>query len=105
MRLRLLVDTGASFTIVPLQILKELGYDTDNPLRRQEIITGQGKIYAPIVRVAWLNSVGQLVENFPVVGHTIPGGLGVNGLLGMDFLTHCRAVISVGDAAISCQQI
>ena len=96
----LLVDTGSSYTIMPLHVLQRVGCDTENPLRREEIITGQGKIYAPVVRIAWLNCVGQLVENFPVVGHTIPGGLRVSGLLGMDFLTHCRAVISVGDAEI-----
>lgn len=101
---RLVVDTGASFTIVAIHILQELGYDTDNPLRRQQIVTGQGQIKAPVVRVAWLNCVGQLVENFEVVAHTIPAALRVDGLLGMDFLTLCRAVIDVAEAEIRCQQ-
>ncbi len=31
-RISLLVDTGASFTIVPKSILEDLGYDLKNPL-------------------------------------------------------------------------
>lgn len=104
MLLRLVVDTGASFTIVPIKILKELGYDTDKPLRCQEIFTGQGRIKAPVFRVAWLNCVGQEVKNFEVAAYMIPAGLGVDGLLGMDFLTRCRAVIDVGEPEIRCQQ-
>ncbi|MEG5059797.1 hypothetical protein QUB60_13415 [Microcoleus sp. A2-C5] len=42
LRVRLLVDTGSSFTILPVQVLQNLGYDTGNPLRRQELVTGQG---------------------------------------------------------------
>lgn len=97
---RLVVDTGASFTIISVEILKALGYDTDNPLRRQEIVTGQGRIYAPVVRAVWFNCVGQLVESFEVVAHSIPPNLKVDGLLGMDFLTLCRAVIDVAESEI-----
>ena len=43
-RVRLLVNTGASYTILPVKTLEDLGYDTRNPLRRQEIFTGQGRI-------------------------------------------------------------
>ncbi|HLO50848.1 MAG TPA: retropepsin-like aspartic protease, partial [Kamptonema sp.] len=74
-RLRLLVDTGASFTILPIQVLEDLGYDIHNPLRRQEIFTGQGRIYAPVVSVSWFNCVGQLIENFEIVAHNIPSPL------------------------------
>jgi len=64
LRVRLLVDTGSSFTILPVQVLQNLGYDTGNPLRRQELVTGQGRIYAPVINVSWFNCVGQLIEDF-----------------------------------------
>lgn len=99
-RVRLLVDTGSSFTILPVQVLQNLGYDTRNPLRRQELVTGKGIIYAPVINVSWFNCVGQFIENFDVFAHDIPPNLRIDGLLGMDFLTRFQAVISVGDAEI-----
>ena len=99
-RVRLLVDTGSSFTILPVQVLQNLGYDTRNPLRRQELVTGQGRIYVPVINVCWFNCVGQFIENFDVFAHDIPPNLRIDGLLGMDFLTRFQAVISVGDAEI-----
>ncbi|MEG4865475.1 MULTISPECIES: retropepsin-like aspartic protease family protein [unclassified Microcoleus] len=102
-RVRLLVDTGSSFTILPVQVLQNLGYDTGNPLRRQELVTGQGRIYIPVINVSWFNCVGKLIENFDVVAHDIPPNIRIDGLLGMDFLTRFQAVISVGNAEIRCQ--
>ncbi len=102
-RVRLLVDTGSSFTILPVQVLQNLGYDTRNPLRRQELVTGQGRIYVPVINVSWFNCVGQLIENFEIVAHDIPPNIRIDGLLGMDFLTRFQAVISVSDAEIRFQ--
>lgn len=103
-RVSLLLDTGASFTILPAQPLNELGYDLQNPLRRQEIITGKGKISAPVISLSWFNCVGQKIDNFEVVAYDIPPNLLVNGLLGMDFLCQCQAIISIGEAEIRCRQ-
>jgi predicted aspartyl protease len=102
-RVRLLVDTGSSFTILPVQVLQNLGYDTRNPLRRQELVTGQGRIYVPVINVCWCNCVGQLIESFEIVAHDIPPNLRIDGLIGMDFLTFFQAVISVSDAEIRFQ--
>ncbi|MGB3263009.1 MAG: retropepsin-like aspartic protease [Microcoleus sp.] len=102
-RVRLLVDTGSSFTILPVQVLETLGYDTRNPLRRQELVTGQGRIYVPVINVSWFNCVGQLIENFEIVAHDIPPNIRIDGLVGMDFLTRFQAVISVGNAEIRCK--
>ena len=102
-RVRLLVDTGSSFTILPVQVLQNLGYDTRNPLRRQELVTGQGRIYVPVINVSWFNCVGQLIESFEIVAHDLPPNLRIDGLIGMDFLTFFQAVISVSDAEIRFQ--
>lgn len=100
-RVTLLVDTGSSFTILPVEILQQLGYNLSQPSRRQSITTGQGSTPPlPVVTVSWFNCAGQLIENFEVVAFDIPAGLRVNGLLGMDFLLSCRAVISIAQAEI-----
>ncbi|MBE9188127.1 retropepsin-like domain-containing protein [Microcoleus sp. LEGE 07076] len=102
-RVRLLVDTGSSFTILPVQALQNLGYDTRNPLRRQELVTGQGRIYVPVINVSWFNCVGQLIENFEIVAHDIPPNIRIDRLLGMNFLTRFQTVISVANAKIRYQ--
>ena len=103
-QLRLLVDTGSKYTILPVQILENLGYDLRNPIRREKLITGQGEIYPPLISVSWFNSLGQSIKNFEVAAHNLPKFARLDGLLGMDFLIGCQAVISVADAEISFQR-
>ena len=91
--IKLLVDTGASFTILPVQILKDLGYDIKHPIREENIVTGKGTIKAPVVQVSWLNCLGQTIKNFEVIAYNLPPNLRVDGVLGMDFLRNFRAVI------------
>ena len=100
LRVRLLIDTGSSFTVLPVEVLQNLGYDMGNPLRRQELVTGQGRIYAPVINVSWFNCVGQFIEDFEIVAHNLPPNIRINGLIGMDFLTRFGSVISVSDAEI-----
>jgi hypothetical protein len=45
------LDTGASMTIIATDIMGRLGYDPANPaLDRQHIVTGSGIAYAPYHR-------------------------------------------------------
>ena len=95
-QISLLLDTGSSFTILPHQVLEHLGYNLSQPIRYQSITTGKGNTSPlPVIRVTWLNCLGQLMEDFEVVVYDIPKNLQVNGLLGMDFLTQTKAVISL----------
>jgi aspartyl protease family protein len=56
-RVKLIIDTGSSFTILPVQVVETLGYDTQNTRFREEIITGKGKINAPVIQLTWFNCV------------------------------------------------
>ncbi|MBC6476248.1 MAG: clan AA aspartic protease [Hormoscilla sp. GM102CHS1] len=103
-KMRLLVDTGSSYTILRVNVLKSLGCDLQNPLRRLRIPTGGGIITAAVVILPWFNCLGQFVENFPIVAYTLPATTFTDGLLGMNFLTRCHAVISVAEAEIRCPQ-
>ena len=101
-RVQLLVDTGASFTILPVKAIKALGYEIDRPLRYQKIVTGNGMIDAPVVMVSWFNCLGQTIKNFDfeAIAYNTPANLRVDGLLGMDFLTRFQAIISVREPEI-----
>jgi predicted aspartyl protease len=99
--LRLLLDTGASSTILSAEAVSRMGYDPGQPFRTERLVTANGVIIAPVFRLSWFNCLGQTLKDFPVVAHSIPSGIPADGLLGMDFLSSWGAVISVADARIS----
>lgn len=98
--LRLLVDTGSSYTVLPARILKRIGCNLDAPIKTTTIVAAGGAIRVPIVAVPWLNCLGIEKDNFPVVALNLPGTALVNGLLGMDFLKESQAIIDVVKAEI-----
>ena len=91
----LLVDTGASYTTLPVQVLKGLGYDTQNPDNwHPGIVTGKGKTQRiPIVQVSSFYCLKKQIIDFPVLAYTLPQPTSWDGVLGMDFLIHFEAVI------------
>jgi aspartyl protease family protein len=97
---RLLVDTGSSFTVLPTRVVEALGCNLLQPLRIIATVGASGTINAPMVAVPWLNCLGQRIESFSVVAYTIPAAAFVDGLLGMDFLSSCKAIITIANAEI-----
>ena len=88
------LDTGASITIVAVDIMARLGYDPGNPkLDRQRIITGSGVEYAPCTTVRSATAIGQKVDNLEVLCHDLPPESGVDGLLGINFLKYFKLTI------------
>jgi len=88
------LDTGASLTIVATDIMAQLGYDPANPsLDRQRIVTGSGIEYAPRTTVRSATAIGQKVINLDVLCHDLPPESGVDGLLGLSFLKHFKLTI------------
>lgn len=83
---RLLIDTGSTYTIVAPEILKSIGCDPVGATRTVRIITGSRHEVLPCVKILQLSCFGQVVENTYVLAHSLPPGVYVDGLLGMDFL-------------------
>jgi clan AA aspartic protease (TIGR02281 family) len=97
---RLLVDTGASYTVLPTRILQRLGCNLEQPLEKKKIVTANGALDVPIVAVPWFNCLGIKRENYPIVALSLPASSFTDGLLGMDFLREVGAVIDVANAEI-----
>jgi predicted aspartyl protease len=88
---RLLIDTGASITVLPERPLKSLGYSpTVDKIR---LVGASGLIEIPLVKVAWINCLGIRAENFSVGLHTLSGMSYLDGVLGMDFLVKYQCEI------------
>jgi len=92
--LRLLVDTGSTYTILPEEALYSIGLDPSISKERVRLITGSGYLIAPRLEVQRFSCLGHTLERFKVVAHTLPPESFVDGLLGMDFLVHVKAIIN-----------
>jgi clan AA aspartic protease (TIGR02281 family) len=97
---RLLVDTGASYTVLPTRVLQRVGCNLNDALEKKKIVTANGTINVPIVAIPWFNCLGIKRENYPVVVLDLPASSFTDGLLGMDFLREVGAVIDVANAEI-----
>ena len=82
LRVRLLVDTGSSYTTLPINLLEDLGYDISAAANR---------------RIACL---GQSFSDFPIAALDLPFNPLMSGLLGMDFLSRIGATIDIKAAQI-----
>ena len=53
---------------------------------RIQVTTGSGVEYVPRLVMSRIKALDQERNNFPVLGHTLPPGVGIDGLLGLDFM-------------------
>jgi clan AA aspartic protease (TIGR02281 family) len=93
---RLVVDTGASLTMLTAETVRSLGIamPADGPAVRLRLADGR-IILRPVVRIASLRVGGMIVEDLEVVvGEQVAAG---DGLLGENFLRHFRITIDRGE--------
>jgi predicted aspartyl protease len=84
--LELALDTPATTTLLSKGRLQALGYDTANVPDKVQIVTGSGVELASRIAILELSALGITRANFEVVCNTLPPAVGVDGLLGLDFL-------------------
>lgn len=92
-RVDLVFDTGAAFTVLSWSSLKVIGYDPAVAHERQEVITANGVIEVPKLRVDSITVGDAEAREVEVICHDIPKLAGVRGLLGLSFLKHFKTVI------------
>ena len=84
--LRLLLDTGATSSVIDPTILIASGYDSSATIGRVQIATGNGLVIAPRLILTRFTALGRHQFGFPVLSHALPPDTNVDGLLGLDFL-------------------
>lgn len=65
----LLVDTGATYTMLSREVLLSLGLDPSAAITRRSLMTANGLLVLPEVEVDELHTLGQRVTLFPVLAH------------------------------------
>lgn len=98
---KLIVDTGASYTVLSHRLMRTIAGANAVPLRQENIVTASQRTTAPVMAAPWINCLGMQIESFPIVALTLPTNAVVDGLLGVDFMKCCKAVIDIDRAEIS----
>ena len=81
----MVLDTGSSRTVLDERLLARAGYDLiASP--KVTVTTASGRVEAKIVTVRQISAMGISANDFPVLAMPLSQPLGVDGLLGLDFL-------------------
>jgi hypothetical protein len=86
MALPLILDTGATTSLLKEGVLLALGYDLASVTARVPMTTGSVVTSVPRVVLTRFTALGQHRFGFPVLAYTLPASASVSGLLGLDFL-------------------
>jgi len=87
----MVLDTGATTTIIPPKVAAAVGCDPARSKKRISIITASGMEYLPVVKIPLIACLGQRIKNLPVACHDLPPDSTVDGLLGIDVLSRVPA--------------
>jgi len=86
----MILDTGALYTAISWDIAKDIGYDPAGASERVPIVTANGVIEVPKIKVRGIGFRGLYAENVEVICHDIPEIAEIEGLLGISFLKHFK---------------
>jgi len=92
-RIRVALDTEATYTMIPWEIAEALGYKPELSKEKVTLITASGVEIAPIIEVKKIRFLGENIDNVPVVCHDLPPRSYVVGLLKSSFLSPFKITI------------
>jgi clan AA aspartic protease (TIGR02281 family) len=87
---KLVVDTGATYTMISAATAKELSIDPERTPRTMPFQTANGVIQAPLANLESVIIGGMEVKNLTTAIHDAVPSAQVAGLLGLNFLSNFR---------------
>jgi clan AA aspartic protease (TIGR02281 family) len=85
-RITVVLDTGATYTMIPWEIAEALGYEPAYSKRKIDITTASGVERAPLITISSVTVLGKEAKNVDCIVHDLPEVSRVDGLLGLSFL-------------------
>jgi predicted aspartyl protease len=82
------IDTGATYTIIPIETAIAVGYNPAGSRTYIEITTANGVVISPIINFKSICCLVFYLNNIKVLCHDIPSQSPVKGLLGLNFLVY-----------------
>ncbi|MPZ76189.1 MAG: TIGR02281 family clan AA aspartic protease [Deltaproteobacteria bacterium] len=87
---KLVVDTGATYTMISMATAKELSIDPQQSQRTMPFQTANGVIQAPLTNLESITVGGMEIKNLTTAIHDVIPSSHVAGLLGLNFLSNFR---------------
>ena len=84
------VDTGATITLVSDDAMKRMGYTKADCIRTTHTITASKAENVYEYSLKNIQAIGLIHRNFKVISRSLPIGLGIDGLLGLNFFKKQR---------------
>ena len=88
-------------TMLNRELATSLGYDLESPERMVRIATASGIVQAPQLTIKRIEALGNARVNFPIICRSLPRGVSVDGLLGLDFFRGQRLTLDFREGLIT----
>jgi clan AA aspartic protease (TIGR02281 family) len=85
-RVNMVLETGATFTMMPWAVAEHLGYEPAVSRSRITLTTASTIETVPMITIERMKVLGAEAEGVDVVVHDLPPKSRVDGLLGLSFL-------------------
>jgi len=79
------VDTGATISLINTDIMTALGYKQEDSIRTIKTLTASKIETVNEFQIDNIMAIGLLRRNFKIISRPLPVGLGIDGLLGLNF--------------------
>lgn len=86
--INLILDTGATYTLISPEILLRIGADPAGTTDKQAITTASGIEFVSFLKVPFIKALGVERNDVEVCAHSLPSNMPARGLLGLNFLRH-----------------
>lgn len=84
---RVIVDTGATYTLICPDAAEEIGLDLSKPIRTAAITTASGMEPASFFTLPTMEIFGHRIQGIEIASHRLPERVPADGLLGLNVLT------------------
>ena len=90
---RFALDTGATITMMDTVSMKDIGYSKADSIRTTHTITASKTETVFEYSLDNIMAIGLIRRNFKVISRSLPMGLGIDGLLGLNFFKNKELTI------------
>jgi len=87
------IDTGASISLIDMDVLHAIGFQEAFAIRTIQTMTASRQEEAYEFELPNIKAIGLIRRNFKVISRSLPSGLGIDGLLGLNFFKNKELVI------------
>ena len=93
MKFQFAVDTGATISLIDADVMARLGYTVADSIRTTHTITASKTETVHEYELDNIMAIGLIRRNFKVISRELPMGLGIDGLLGLNFFKNKELTI------------